>query len=426
MAITRKLQPFVEAQNALRRRLGNQLPTDTWRDVQREAHDRAFVVAGAKKADLLADLAKAVDDSINKGLGLEYFLAEFDKIIGKHGWAYKGERNWRTRVIYQTNVAVSYAAGRLQQLRDPDLQKLKPFWKYVHSDAQLYPRPLHQSWDGLVLPADHPWFEKHFPPDGWGCGCRVTAVTAREAARAKKRTPPNDGSRLINGREVPNGIDEGWDYMPGNAPIEPKASLPAELRASMAISGRDRFEFSGDADADGEFQTVLDAVKRAHRLPELPKIALRSQRFQPEGGSVRLGEYNHLAKELVIDPSSPVPVRLVLAHEFGHLLHFNSFGFVPGEWPRSMASLARKIRASRKFAELTEAGNAYLLRPEELWARVYSQWLGRFDQGIQTGIDFLRKSNRPEDRLWQWDDDDFEPIAKAIEETLRTRQWLYE
>ena len=42
-----------------RQKLG--LPTARWDDLMKSAHDRAFVVAGAMKADLLADLKRALD-----------------------------------------------------------------------------------------------------------------------------------------------------------------------------------------------------------------------------------------------------------------------------------------------------------------------------------------------------------------------------
>ena len=39
------------------------------------------------------------------------------------GWA-NGGRNWRTRVIFETNLRTSYAAGRWQQLQRIEIRAL--------------------------------------------------------------------------------------------------------------------------------------------------------------------------------------------------------------------------------------------------------------------------------------------------------------
>ncbi|MDE2442099.1 MAG: head morphogenesis protein, partial [Betaproteobacteria bacterium] len=59
--------PFAEQLDFFRAKLN--LPTDRWDDIQRAAHDRAFIVAGAGEADLLADLRAAVDKAIAEGGG---------------------------------------------------------------------------------------------------------------------------------------------------------------------------------------------------------------------------------------------------------------------------------------------------------------------------------------------------------------------
>ncbi len=198
------------------------LPTERWDDIQTSAHDRGWVVAGAQTADLLQDLADAVTKAIAQGTTLEQFRQDFDNIVGRHGWSgwtgdgTKEGRDWRTRIIYQTNLITSYAAGRLKQLRDPELKKAKPYWTYRHNDSVMHPRPLHVSWNGITLPADHPWFQTHYTPNGWGCQCYIIAVSAKEAKYWGFRmldNPPDDGIDPRTG--TPRGIDKGWDYMPG-------------------------------------------------------------------------------------------------------------------------------------------------------------------------------------------------------------------
>lgn len=137
-------RPFDEQVAFFRGKLGNLVPTATWRDLWKSAHDRAFMVAGAASADLLADLAKAVDRAITDGETLEQFRGRFAEIVKRHGWhGWTGEetkagRAWRTRIIYQTNLSTSYAAGRLAQLKAAGF----PLWVYKHSDSVLHPSSL--------------------------------------------------------------------------------------------------------------------------------------------------------------------------------------------------------------------------------------------------------------------------------------------
>lgn len=200
------------------------LPSKRWDDIQRTAHDKAFIVAGATKADLLDDLNSAIEKAIEQGRGIEEFRKDFDAIVEKHGWVgWTGQGTaageaWRTQVIYQTNMATSYAAGRYKQLTDPEFLTLRPYWRYKHADWVANPRLQHVAWDGLTLPHDHPFWETHFPPNGWGCHCRVTPVSAREYEKSKAaglgEAPP--GWNDIDPKTgVVAGIAKGFDYAPG-------------------------------------------------------------------------------------------------------------------------------------------------------------------------------------------------------------------
>jgi hypothetical protein len=231
--------PFAEQIEFFRQKLN--LPTDRWDDIQHEMHDRSFVVAGAKKADLLDDLRQAVDKALDKGTGLEAFRKDFRKIVaerGWHGWTGEGTTGgeaWRTRVIWETNLASSYAAGRYAQLTDPELLARRPYWKYVHADGVMNPRPQHLAWNGLVLRHDHPFWKTHYPPNGWGCHCRVVAV--REPKDGDLTTPPEGWDQVDEKTGRLPGIDKGWAYAPGKSVadelrtiVEQKAAkLPEEL-----------------------------------------------------------------------------------------------------------------------------------------------------------------------------------------------------
>ncbi|MGH3802459.1 MAG: hypothetical protein ACRDTD_20490, partial [Pseudonocardiaceae bacterium] len=146
--------PFQEQIEFFRRKAN--VLTESYLDVWGAQHDTSFMVAGANRDALLADFRQVIERSISEGRTLEQFRSDFDRIVATYGWDYKGGRNWRSRVIYETNLRQSYNAGRWAQLQA--LIRVRPFWRYNHNDAVEQPRPLHVSWNGLVLRHDDPWW----------------------------------------------------------------------------------------------------------------------------------------------------------------------------------------------------------------------------------------------------------------------------
>ena len=203
-------------------------------------HDVAFVVAGATRDDLLNDLRTAVDGAIAEGETLAAFRTRFDAIVAQHNWSYRGGRDWRSRVIYQTNLRTSYAAGRYQQMQA--VKATRPYWRYRHSDASVQPREHHLAWDGLVLHADDPWWQTHYPPNGWGCQCYIETLSARDLERLGKTgadpTPAVAAREWVDKhtgqvRQVPVGIDPGWAYSPGRT-----STLGQAVQQRLAQSAR--------------------------------------------------------------------------------------------------------------------------------------------------------------------------------------------
>jgi hypothetical protein len=233
-------KPFDLQIAALRLRLANQVGTAAWDDLIKSQHDRAFVVAGAMKADLLADLGKAVEKAIGEHRSIEQFRADFRQIVtdrGWHGWTGEGTAKgeaWRAKVIYRTNMRTSYAAGRMAQLAKGKFK----FWVYRHGGS-LEPRLQHLAWDGVALPPDHPFWATHAPPNGWGCTCEVFGTNSAAGIRRvggdpDKQLPPGwDATDAKTGEPV--GIDKGWGYAPGASVLEKLQAFVAQ-KAEVAPS----------------------------------------------------------------------------------------------------------------------------------------------------------------------------------------------
>lgn len=223
--------PFREQSNFFARKVN--LPTDGWTDIYTREHDYAYVVAGANRDAIVSDFRQAIERAINDGTTLDDFRRDFDRIVATHGWDYNGGRDWRSRVIYDTNLSTSYAAGRWEQLQEA------PYWEYDHQDWVQNPRPHHQALDGVVLARENPFWQTHYPPNGWGCHCTVRGRWLEDLIRMGKSGPDPTpevqweertiGQRSALGPRtvrVPQGIDPGFEYAPGAARL--RSAMPPE------------------------------------------------------------------------------------------------------------------------------------------------------------------------------------------------------
>lgn len=239
--------PPVEAIDYLRTKTA--IPSRTYRDVWRDANARAFTVAGSATQALAADFQAEIVKAAETGTTLREFSKTFDQIAAKHGWSHSGTRDFRAKVIYETNLSTAYAAGRYRQMVEPETLAAFPYWEYVHGGSK-HPRHDHLSWNGLVLRCDDPWWSTHYPPNGWGCSCWVRPISARGLARRGKNGPDTapaieyrDWTNKTTGKveQVPRGIDPGWDYNVGQAylgtgPV--KMPADATLRVGRPLGDR--------------------------------------------------------------------------------------------------------------------------------------------------------------------------------------------
>lgn len=205
-----------------------------YRDVWAEEHVESFTVAKAMEDSVLTTIRQAIDDALAKGIPFDKFRRELTPLLQELGWWGNAElvdpltgeamdatlgTPRRLRTIFDANLRTARAVGQWERIERT--KALRPFLVYELGPSERH-RPEHESWSGLVLPADDPWWNIHFPPNGWGCKCRVRQIARAEAERlgGVSKAPvielrPWVNARTGETRQVSRGVDPGWDYNPG-------------------------------------------------------------------------------------------------------------------------------------------------------------------------------------------------------------------
>ncbi len=310
-----------------------------WRDTDAEQHLVSFTAAKTAKLDILQDLRTAADKAIADGTTFETFRAELEPTLVRKGWwgrqpmtdpvtgktriVQLGSAH-RLRIIFDTNIRMAYARGRWERIER--LREAMPWLRYVAvQDART--RPDHLAWHGTILPVDHPFWQTHYPPNGWKCRCIVQQFgdddLERYGYKVSEGPPPGSGRtrpwknrRTGRVHQVPPGIDPGFQHNVGRARpgrdsanrlIEKIDDAPPDLaRAAIGQPWRGqlfRRHLEGRSDADwpaavlsapvrgaigARSRTVRlsteTAAKQARRHPDLePADYARVQRILDQG-----------------------------------------------------------------------------------------------------------------------------------------------
>ena len=301
-------------------------PTFHWQDIIFDEHAIAFTVAKSAGFDILQDVRDAVSAAIEGRQEFDDFRKSLEPLLKAKGWwgrrtlvdpatgglveAQLGSTR-RLRTIYWANTRTAYAAGQWE--RAWRTRRVLPFLIYVISTAE-HKRELHLTWVGTVLPIEHPWWETHYPPNGWLCQCRVRQVSDREARQRgydPARPAPDDGDTVfVNKRtgmatRVPNGIDPGWAQNPGKTRTKAAADLlagrldaaPAEARriAVGDIVGQPLFEMIARGQVRYDRQDREDAGNVARGRIALPAAVL------PDDMAAAIGAETRVARLSVAD-----------------------------------------------------------------------------------------------------------------------------
>lgn len=203
-------------------------------EIMHETHTRVFTVAKITKIDLLNDIQSSLEDAYKKGQSFEAWQENIKPVLAKKGWLgdvnvtnpqtgeakqiYVGSR--RLKRIFETNMRVSFARARYES------QMSSPFeyFRYV-AILDRRTRASHAKLHGLILPKTHKFWQKNYPPNDWGCRCKVQVVSEYEIKQK--------GYKIS--QSAPGSIaSKDWAYNPGKS----SESLEAVLDQKVAnLSG---------------------------------------------------------------------------------------------------------------------------------------------------------------------------------------------
>jgi SPP1 gp7 family putative phage head morphogenesis protein len=168
--------PFSEAIAFFKQKVP--INTNAWDDFADEAQDYAFTLSKVTSAELLSDVYGMVLSALENGDSFGQFKKGFNAAIDKAGWN-PAKRSWRSQLIFMQNLRQAYGAGRYKQQTDPEMLKLRPYFQYRHGDSRV-PRPHHLALDGKIYPANDPFWQTCYPPNGFGCSCKCFSLSKRD------------------------------------------------------------------------------------------------------------------------------------------------------------------------------------------------------------------------------------------------------
>ncbi|MBN1830283.1 MAG: phage head morphogenesis protein [Deltaproteobacteria bacterium] len=204
-----------------------------------DARTTAFMVSGVARMDLCVGIHDAILKAIEEGETLAEFQDRVDDIFAAQGFiaSEEGLGAWRLETIFRTNIQTAYNVGRYRQL--VDLKDRFPYWEYdAVNDSNT--RPEHAALDGKVFPADSPFWDTWYPPNGFNCRCGVLPIHKYAAEEENLTIETEDPTgKLIEpidaaGNRLPARLlipDPGFSRNPAKDPWQPDLSkYPEPLR----------------------------------------------------------------------------------------------------------------------------------------------------------------------------------------------------
>lgn len=204
-----------------------------------EIRMRAFTITGVESATVLQDvrdriaelprggdwdtIKREVADEVSPWLSAPADAEAADKALR--------QAMRRAEILMRHHGFQAYQATQHEVLQE--VIEDFPYWQYQSvGDGNV--RESHAALDGVVLPANHPFWQRHYPPWDWGCRCQVVPISRRDYERiqggqARGRTLTEAQEKLLMER---GQLDDGAGHLTDvRAPVERETTTAGKRRA---------------------------------------------------------------------------------------------------------------------------------------------------------------------------------------------------
>ena len=145
--------------------------------------NEAFLVAGVQTGETLDMIKTEAEKAISEGTT----FADWKKTISLKG--FEAENPYYLRTNFNTAVNNAYLAADWQNIEE--MKDIFPYLRYDAVNDELT-RDDHAVLDGVIRTTDDPFWNEHYPPNGWNCRCGVSQLMASEVDKKDllKPIPP--------------------------------------------------------------------------------------------------------------------------------------------------------------------------------------------------------------------------------------------
>jgi len=152
---------------------------DEYVALAQDYRSRAFTISGETSIELLTEVKDALAEVVRTGGTEADFRRAVDAAFDEFGVT--GLEPWRTRIVFDTNVAQAQSDGDWDQVHAEGVIVAFPFFRY--RARMINTRDSHAWMNGRVYASGDPVWDEWWPPNGFNCHCWIDYISADEAER---------------------------------------------------------------------------------------------------------------------------------------------------------------------------------------------------------------------------------------------------